>query len=287
MATVIYAEDGPTGYIELINKVINKGVSRESRNGDTRELGFTVVEILDTTRAYPVGVGRGLNRRIVAAEALQLVGAFSDPDLLGVAFEPYKEADGRFWGAYGDRIGYQLLDVVRKLRQTSETRQAIISLWNPQLDNVPFKQDYPCTLTLTFSVNPDGQLDLSVHMRSNDVWLGVPYDWGQFSVLQQTVATLIGRTLGRYRHVVDSMHLYKRNLEAALLQIHKTPEVVGDDSFPPGLARTDDRPTDVIRRCRTLPYVNGSYVPKEHWYRNAVNTEGYVKYGTRESPITG
>lgn len=281
MATVITAADGPTGYLELVRRVLKDGHPRSPRNEKTRELGLTVVEIQDPTRAYPVGIGRGLNRRIVAAEALQLVGAFSDPELLGTSFEPYREADGRFWGAYGDRIGYQLMDVVRKLKHDRHTRQAVISLWNPQLDNVPYKNDYPCTLTITFSVAADDRLDVDVVMRSQDVWLGTPYDWGQFSVLLQTVATLTAHPVGTYRHTTLSTHLYERNVEAALIQLHVQPEEVGADAFPPGLARKSDGPHEVIRRCRELPYSDRHYFANEHWYRDAVRTPDYLRLGTR------
>lgn len=277
MATVIYAEDGPTAYLDLVRTVIEKGRQRAPRNEQTRDLGLTVVEIANPRRAYPVGVGRGLNRRIVAAEAVQLVGAFSDPDLLGPSFEPYKEADGRLWGAYGDRIRYQLVDVVRKLKHDHDTRQAVISLWDPTLDNVPFKLDYPCTLVLTFSLGERG-IDLDVVMRSQDVWLGTPYDWAQFSVLLMTVAELVGQPVGTYRHTTLSTHIYERNVVQALEKLHGEPEEVGDAAFPPGLAWHTESALDVIWKCRQLPYVDRPYRNAEHWHRDAlgVSTGAYI-----------
>ena len=285
MTIVIHGDTGPHAYLNLVRTVIKEGVKRAPRNEQTRDLGLTVVEILGPTRAYPVGVGRGLNRRIVAAEAVQLVGAFSDPDLLGPSFEPYKEADGRFWGAYGDRIRTQLVDVVRKLRHDHNTRQAVISLWDPQLDNVPFKHDYPCTLVLTFSVDYAGRLDLDVVMRSQDVWLGSPYDWGQFSVMLMTVATLLDREVGTYRHTTLSTHIYERNVAEALTKLHAQPEEVGVDAFPPGFARKADTAFGLIRRLRRLPYDSGSYVNSEHWYRDALGASSgaFIRPGDRGS----
>lgn len=270
MATLITAPDGPTAYLELVRTVIKNGVKRSPRNQATRDLGMTVVEIERPRRATPMGVGRGLNRHIMAAEAVQLVGAFSDANLMPPSFEPYKEADGRFWGAYGDRIGYQLVDVVRKIRHDPATRQAVISLWNPHLDNVPFKNDYPCTLTLTFSTDEDGYVDMDVVMRSQDVWLGTPYDWCQFSVLQQTVATLTERECGTYRHTTLSTHIYERDIAKALEKLHDEPEEVEDDSYPRGLARAGDTPMQTIQRTRQIPYVDRAYVVNEHWFRDAI-----------------
>lgn len=270
MATLITAPDGPTAYLELVRTVIKNGERRSPRNQTTRDLGLTVVEIDRPQRATPLGVGRGLNRHIMAAEAVQLVGAFSDANLLPATFEPYKEADGRFWGAYGDRIGWQLVDVVRKIRQDHATRQAVIALWNPHLDNVPFKNDYPCTLNLVLSTDEDGYLDLDVVMRSQDVWLGTPYDWCQFSVLQQTVATLTDREVGRYRHTTLSTHVYERDVVKALEKLHDEPEEVEGDSYPRGLARPGDTPMETIQRVRQIPYVDRAYLVNEHWFRDAI-----------------
>lgn len=271
MATLITAQTGPSAYLELVRAVVKDGVKRSPRNQATRDLGMTVVEIDRPRRATPLGVGRGLNRHIMAAEAVQLVGAFSDANLMPPSFEPYKEADGRFWGAYGDRVGYQLVDVVRKIRQDPATRQAVITLWNPLLDNAPYKNDYPCTLGMVFSTDEDGYLDLDVLMRSQDVWLGTPYDWCQFSVLQQTVATLTERECGVYRHTTLSTHIYERDVAKALEKLHDEPEEVEDDSFPQGLARPGDTALDTIRRVRQIPYVDRAYVAQEHWFREALN----------------
>lgn len=276
MATLIRTEDGPSAYLELVKAVRDHGVKRSPHGEATRDLGLTVIEIENPYRATPLGVGRGLSRAIMAAETVQLVGAFSDASLMPTGFEPYKEADGRFWGAYGDRIGYQLLEIVRKLKQDPNTRQAIVSLWNPMLDNIPFKHDYPCTLGMGFSTNDAGQLDIDVMMRSNDVWLGVPYDWCQFSVMQQTVASLLGRDVGVYRHVVLSMHMYERDVVKTFEKLHTEPEEIETDAFPRSLARPSDSPLQVIQRCRQLPYVDGHYVPSEHWYRNAL-TRGFPR----------
>lgn len=270
MATMITAMDGPTAYLSLVHDVIKNGVKRSPRGQATRDLGYTVVEIDRPRRATPLGVGRGLNRHIMAAEAVQLVGAFSDANLMPATFEPYKEADGRFWGAYGDRIGWQMVDVVRKLKHDHDTRQAVISLWNPLLDNVPFKNDYPCTLSLTFSTDEDGYLNLDVIMRSNDVWLGTPHDWCQFSVLQQTVATLTDRECGLYRHTALSTHIYERDVAKALEKLHDEPEEVSVDSFPRGLARSGDTPMETIQRTRQIPYVDRAFTAHEHWFRDAI-----------------
>lgn len=98
-----------------------------------------------------------------------------------------------------------------KLRKHEGTRQAVITLWDPNLDNVKGKNDYPCTVALGFTRH-DENLSAHVTMRSNDVWLGLPYDMFQFTQLQLTLCNILGLRPGTYTHTAWSMHLYDRDL---------------------------------------------------------------------------
>ena len=52
-------------------------------------------------------------------------------------------------------------------------------------------------------------------MRSNDAWLGLPYDMFQFCQLQLTLCNSLDLIPGTYRHTALSMHLYLRNVSEA------------------------------------------------------------------------
>ena len=52
-------------------------------------------------------------------------------------------------------------------------------------------------------------------MRSQDLWLGFPYDIFANTVLQKLLAGWLGVALGEYHHYVDSLHLYDEHVEAA------------------------------------------------------------------------
>jgi thymidylate synthase len=58
-------------------------------------------------------------------------------------------------------------------------------------------------------------LEMNVVMRSNDVWLGTPYDWFQFTQLQYTVANALRIPAGPYHHTAWSLHIYEEHIEAA------------------------------------------------------------------------
>lgn len=215
MARIIEGRTGQEVYHDVVATVRRHGRRRGSRNGVVLEVPNLTVIMESPCDALAVGVGRNLNVKIAAAEALQLIGGFSDPDWLvkiAPAFERYREVTGTFWGAYGNRIGNQLEHVISKIRHDTDTRHAVITLWNPTLDNVRGKKDYPCTIAIGFSWFKD-KLDMQVTMRSNDVWLGVPYDFFQFAQLQLTLCNMMGQRPGTYTHTAWSSHIYYNDLD--------------------------------------------------------------------------
>ena len=94
------------------------------------------------------------------------------------------------------------------LKKDSNTRQAVIHI--KTADNKESK-DVNCTVCLQFFIRHD-KLYLTVYMRSNDIWLGFPYDVFQFTCMQILMSMQLGIGLGTYTHVAGSLHLYKRNL---------------------------------------------------------------------------
>lgn len=146
-----------------------------------------------------------------------MIGGFSDPDWAiahAPGLKPYQDPNGQFYGAYGQRIGHQLIEVAQKLGNDPLTRQAVITLWNPELDNEPGHLDYPCTIAIGFSLvgHALDRLNMRVQMRSNDAWLGLPYDFFQFAQLQLTLCNVLDVDPGFYVHSAWSLHLYEENV---------------------------------------------------------------------------
>lgn len=269
MATLVEFETGTHAYRDLVNRVIQRGIRRAPRGMDTYDLGDTTVVLQSPYHALPLGVGRKLNTSIAACEAAQLVGAYVDHTLLpriAPQFAKYLEPDThRFHGAYGDRIGDQVAEVVAKIREDRDTRQAVITLWNPSLDNEKAR-DIPCTVALSFAA-VKGRLEMRTQMRSNDVWLGFPYDIFQFTQLQLTVARALEYEPGTYTHSTWSLHLYTRDLEATDALTGAIPT---DVYQPDGFGESDDAwpaAREVARRILRHEYnENWPFTDSERWY---------------------
>lgn len=130
-------------------------------------------------------------------------------------YEEYAETDGKIWGAYGPRIfdgDPSQYEIVRELlRKRPATRKAVIQIFDRE-DILEDYKDVPCTCTLQFLVR-DGILNLVVHMRSNDVFMGFPHDVFAFTMIQEILANDLGVKLGSYKHMVGSFHLYDEDRE--------------------------------------------------------------------------
>jgi thymidylate synthase len=124
--------------------------------------------------------------------------------------------DGVTWrGAYGPRLrNWQGIDQVAQvselLRREPSTRRAVMSLFDPARD-FSDSLDIPCTNWLHFTVR-EGLLDLSVTVRSNDLFWGFSgintFEW---SVLQEMVAFWTQTIPGRAHYFISSLHVYERH----------------------------------------------------------------------------
>lgn len=243
-------------YVALVRKVRDEGQLVSARGMVTRELTAVTLIFPDILEPLlPIGVGRGVNLKLAALEALQLISGTDQSELVATAAPQFADvlvnAADPGYGAYGPRIHSQLIDCMDLLDTDPTTRQAVLSIWKPA--DLTHVGDKPCTVFLQFLVRPDSRgnsaLELHTHMRSQDVWLGVPYDIFMFTQLQHTVASYLQLPVGRYVHHVTSLHIYERNVKASLgLHFHSGPPSEQLTELPHGIVvprETGEHPIDV------------------------------------------
>lgn len=117
--------------------------------------------------------------------------------------------------AYGYRIfekfGFDQWEHVKGLLKSDpNSRQAVIHIKEPNPEKT---KDLPCTVALQYFIR-DGKLYATTYMRSNDIWLGFPYDVFTFTCLQIKMAFELGVGIGSYTHISGSLHLYSRNVQS-------------------------------------------------------------------------
>ena len=98
------------------------------------------------------------------------------------------------------------------LRDSPASRQAIIHIKECIDYRLKVPKDVNCTLTLQFLIR-NNKLNMITTMRSNDVWLGLPYDVFCFTCMQMLMAMELHVDIGTYYHNAGSLHLYKKDFE--------------------------------------------------------------------------
>src|SRR6266487_4668120 len=127
---------------------------------------------------------------------------------------------GRFDGAYGPRLRRyggrvdQVELVFQRLRFDNASRRAIVTLFDPLLDNNDSSLDVPCNTSLQFMIR-NGRLELNTYARSQDMIRGFIYDTAEWQLLQDIVAGWLGLELGVFRLFIGSAHVYVSDIAKA------------------------------------------------------------------------
>lgn len=150
-------------------------------------------------------------------------------------------------GAYGNRLiphgrgasDDQIDQVCKLLLEDPDSRRGVLSMWNPELDQVTMDtKDLPCNVAAFLKIR-DRHLQMTVCCRSNDALLGC---YGanvvHFSILQEYLAARIGVWVGAYTQISDSLHIYTASPVWARLK--------NRDYFPEDRYGSSDRWGDVI-----------------------------------------
>ena len=228
-------------WLDAASKVLTDGAVQDSRDGGTKELLGYTARLLDPRAHFLLNPVRRLSPSYAAAETLWYLSGVKDISLV-VAYAPQYTRfapDGFAHGAYGHRMGgpnlIHIHEIVEMLMRKPDSRQAVLAIWHPDDLAIAIEgscKDIPCTLSLQFLLR-DRKLHLRATMRSNDIWLGLPYDIFAFTTIQMIVADLLGVGYGWYEHSAGSLHVYERNINPATLATFSVPQFsVGCMDYP-------------------------------------------------------
>ena len=183
----------------------------------TKELlnsGFTLLDITDniatarTGYSLPYMLG-GLALYFTGREDVEFISKFS-------SFREHIGDDGvTTRSAYDaivfNRYGFdQVAQVIDTLKRDPYSRRAVIDFNVPNPERFEAKDEI-CTIALVFELR-EGKLDCTGIMRSDDVWLGTPYDVVFFTELQKHIANELGVGYGKYTHIAVSLHAYEKGI---------------------------------------------------------------------------
>lgn len=212
---MIEASNATDAFVKAYRYVDHFGEIVESRIGKTKHLVDMNILIKNPYNNVCLDRARNLSLRYMLGEILwYLSGSNKVKDIAKYAkmWNDLTDDGETVNSAYGYRIFHQfgfdqLQYVIDKLKKNPYDRQAVIHI--KDASDKPTK-DTPCTCLIQFTCYQK-RLNAHVYMRSNDIWLGLPYDVAFFTVLQQIVSNEVGISCGEYWHTVGDLHLYEKH----------------------------------------------------------------------------
>lgn len=132
--------------------------------------------------------------------------------------------------AYGYQLGKpiylkgeitnQVSYLLKELKENPTSRRHIISLWN--IDDLNQMNLYPCVWNSQWLVK-ENKLHLIVQIRSNDLFLGHPFNVFQYYVLQRMIAQVTKYQLGSLSFNIADAHIYDRHIPLVEEQLVRIP----------------------------------------------------------------
>lgn len=231
-------------YLDLLIDVVENGVDRPDRTGVGTRSVFGRQLRFDLQEGFPCLTTKKLHLRSIIHELLWFLQGDTNIAYLrdhGVKiWDAWADEQGdlgpiygrqwRSWPAPDGRTIDQISTVIEMLRTDPSSRRLVVSAWNVgELDTMALA---PCHCLFQFYV-ARGRLSCQLYQRSADLFLGVPFNIASYSLLLMMIAQICELEPGEFVHTFGDAHLYSNHIDAARLQIGRTPRT---------------RPTMIIRR---------------------------------------
>ena len=231
-------------YLDLIQHVIDHGITKEDRTGTGTKSIFGYQMRFDLNEGFPMVTTKKLHLKSIIHELLWFLKGDTNIAYL-------KENGVKIWDAWanengdlGPVYGYQwrnwngdgidqIKEVVETIKHNPDSRRMIVSAWNPSVlpdTSVSFSENVannkaalpPCHAFFQFYVS-DGKLSCQLYQRSADIFLGVPFNIASYALFTMMLAQVTGLEYGDFIHTFGDAHIYSNHMEQIELQLSRDP----------------------------------------------------------------
>ena len=221
-------------YLDLLEKVLRKGVEKRDRTGTGTRSIFGHQMRFDLGQGFPLVTTKKVHLKSIIYELLWFLRGETNVHWLqehGVTiWDEWADANGelgpvygyqwRSWPSQGDGTIDQISHLIRDIKENPDSRRLIVTAWNPA--DVPKMALPPCHCLFQFYV-AEGKLSCQLYQRSADIFLGVPFNIASYALLTMMAAQVTGLEPGEFVHSFGDAHLYLNHIEQAELQLSRAP----------------------------------------------------------------
>jgi thymidylate synthase len=139
----------------------------------------------------------------------------------------------------------QLADLISGLKNDPNSRRHMLSAWNVgELDSMALP---PCHVLSQYYVDNQRRLSCHMYQRSQDVFLGAPFNYASYALLTHMIAHVCGYTPGELIVSTGDTHIYLNHLEQVKEQLKREPLQAPTLWLNPNISDIDSFSMDDIR----------------------------------------
>ena len=231
-------------YLGLLRDVLETGVEKSDRTGVGTLSVFGRQLRFDLNRGFPILTTKRVHFPSVFHEWKWFCsGSTNINDLKATLWDEWATESGdlgpiygRQWTAWPTRDGgtiNQIDYVVETLKGNPDSRRILFHGWNVEYlpDEALSPQENaaagrmalpPCHLLYQFYV-AEGRLSLMMTIRSNDLFLGCPFNIAQAALWVNLLAHHCDLAIGELIVSIGDAHIYRNHLEQVETQLGRTP----------------------------------------------------------------
>lgn len=246
-------------YLDVAKQILDKGTKKEDRTGTGTISLFGTRMRFDLNEGFPLLTTKYVNFRLVMEELFWFLRGDTNLKTLldndvniwnrdGYRF--YKEQGGtkeykdfiemarengfdmgpiygynlRSWEGRDGKVVDQVADVLESLRNNPDSRRHVITTWNPTvLDEIALPSCHGTTIQFYVV---DNKLSCQVYIRSNDMFLGNPFNIASYALLTHIIAKMVGYDVGELIIVIGDSHIYLNHVEQIKEQMTREPKAL-------------------------------------------------------------
>jgi thymidylate synthase len=238
-------------YLDLLQDVLENGETRMDRTGVGTLSVFGRQIRYDLSHGFPLLTTKKLHIKSILHELLWFLKGETTTHYLkekGVSiWDEWATEDGNLGPIYGSQWrkwpdgkgGHidQLAQLMDGLKKRPHGRRHLFHGWNvaslpdetlsPQENAKQGKMALPpCHLLYQFYVHQNNKLSCLLYIRSNDLFLGHPYNTASVAFLTHMIAQQCDMVPGEIIISMGDLHLYKNHIEQARLQLTREPRAL-------------------------------------------------------------
>ncbi len=220
-------------YLDILRNVYINGKYSKDRTGVGRHRNFFEVFRHDLNEGFPLLTTKEVHFKSVLVELLWFLSGDTNIAFLkkhGVSiWDEWSDMNGDLGAIYGHQwrnwsnsVGEsgvdQISNVIAEIKANPNSSRLVVNSWN--VSALPNMKLPPCHYTFQFFVL-DGVLSCHAHMRSADLFLGVPFNIASYALLTHIIAYVCDLQVGELVLTMTDCHIYANHLEQVNKQLKR------------------------------------------------------------------